>query len=142
MGNISILGKSKWAKFGNIIGLLILAAFLLPKTGLINSSTTQGFDYELPATVLNITTPEQLSAAMNGYRIDEQGLVDAVKKTGITPEDFKKSVNIDFVYNTNQNGFQGLIIEFKSELDADRLKPVYDFIAEDLKQYVLKNRKN
>ncbi|WP_455207436.1 hypothetical protein [Kaarinaea lacus] len=140
MGKFSILGKSKWAKFGNIIGLLILVAFLLPKTGLINSSTTQGFDYELPAAALNVTSPEQLATSMNGYRINEQGLVNAAKKIGITSDDFKKMVKIDFVFNTNQNGFQGLIIEFKSKLEAAKLKPVYDFIAEDFKQYVLKNR--
>ena len=142
MGNFSILGKSKLAKLGNIIGLLLLTAFLLPKTGLINLSATQKFDYEIPASTLNVKSQEQLAVALKGFRIDEQGLAEATKKIGITIDEFEKSVKIDFVFDTNQNGFQGLIIEFKSKLKTAKLKPVYDFIAEDLKQYVLKNRES
>ena len=72
MGNFSILGKGKWAKFGNVIGLLILAAFILPKTGLINLSAKQGFDYEIPASALNVKSQEQLASALKGFRISEK----------------------------------------------------------------------
>lgn len=142
MSNFSILGKTKKAKIANLLGLVIIGILLLSKTNIMNSSVNQGFEYEIPANMLNVSTKEEAMSALNGYSISEPEFSQAIVDAGLTTEEFKQSVKMDFVFNNNQNGFQGLIIEYKSKIDRNKLKPIYDFIAEDVKNYIANKHKS
>jgi len=130
------LGKTKFSKLLNGLVLVGLIGYALVKSGIINPSVTTGFEYSIPAAELQVTTQEELASQLSGFKIDQKKLEAELKKVGLTVQEFEESTSMELVINNNQNGFQGLIIEFQSKIVASKLKPIYAFIANDLKAYV------
>jgi hypothetical protein len=134
------LGSSKISKFFNGAVLIALIGYGLVKLGIVQPSVTTGFEYSIPAAELQANTQEELANHLLGFKINEQGLEEELKKVGLTLQEFQESTSMELVINNNQNGFQGLILEFQSKVAASKLKPIYSFIANDLKAYVTRKK--
>jgi hypothetical protein len=130
------LGKSKLSKFFNGLVLIALIGYALVKSGIIEPSVTAVFEYPIPAAELQVNTQEELASKLSGFKINEQKLENELKKIDLTLQEFQESTSMELVINNNQNGFQGLILEFQSKVAASKLKAIYSFIANDIKAYV------
>lgn len=130
------LGKSKFSKVANTIVLILLLGFVVVKLGLISPSVTTGFEYTIPANELQVTTQEELASKLSDYSTNMELLEGELKKIGIGLNEFKNNVSMEVVISTNQNGLQGLVVEFKSSLPREKLKPIYNYIANDIKNHV------
>lgn len=130
------LGKTKLSKFLNGLVLLGLIGYALIKSGIITPSVTTGFEYSIPASELHVSTQKELTEQLSGFKINQQKLESELKKVGLTLQEFEESTSMELIISSDQNGFQGLIIEFQSKITANKLKAVYAFIANDIKLYV------
>jgi hypothetical protein len=130
------LGKSKFSKAANSIVLILLLGFVVVKLGLISPSVTTGYELTIPANELEIQTQEEIASKMSDYSTNMELLEGELKKIGIGLNEFKNNVSMEVVISANQNGLQGLIVEFQSSLPREKLKPIYNYIANDIKNHV------
>lgn len=130
------LGKTKYQRFEAIIVLIFFAGYALFKFDIISMGLNHGYDYEIPASDLNITKTEDLYRTLQDYEIKNDGFKEILDKVGITMDEYNESVDMELIYNHTQNGFEGIIIEFRSTIDKNRVKPVYDYIIDDVKKTI------
>ncbi|MDH5178092.1 MAG: hypothetical protein OEZ39_16425 [Gammaproteobacteria bacterium] len=130
------LGKSRFSKIANTIVLILLLGFIAVKSGIISPSTTTGFEYTIPADQLQVKTQQELAGKLKTYAVDPVSLNNELQKIGFTLSDFQNNVAMEIVIKNNQSGLQGIIIEFQSRLPADKLKPIYSYIADDIANHV------
>lgn len=110
-----------------------MLGFVVVELGLISPSVTTGFKYKIPANESQVQTQEELASKLNDYSTNMEFLEGELKKIGIGLNEFKNNVSMEVVISTNQNGFQGLIVEFQSSLPSEKLKPIYKYISNDIK---------
>jgi hypothetical protein len=117
-----------------LVGILGYVAINL---GLIEPSVSTGYEFSIPASTLNVASGEELSQKLSTYAVNESNLAVVLEKTGITLEQFKNHVSMDLVLETNQHGFQGLVLEFSSSIPSQQLKSVYEHIASEIQNHVV-----
>ncbi|MFC1664884.1 hypothetical protein ACFL17_04560 [Pseudomonadota bacterium] len=144
MSKFSGIGNYKKSVFDLIAGLAILAVYTLVQADSVDNGNTAigGINYKLSASSLDVSSKEELALALDGYVVDEIGLSNVAKNAGITALEFKNSVKLQFVFQFPEDGFQGLILKFQSDKRPQLLKPFYDFVANDIRQKILKYEKS
>lgn len=137
---MSLLGKTKFQKFSNVIVLLLFIGYGLHQLGIFTPKVSAGYEYSLTATELGLFNQQALDRALADYQTDPQQLSNALAGSGISLEEFEKFVTVEFIAEHNQQGFQGLTIEFHSDINRKKLKPAYDFIINDVRQAIIDHK--
>lgn len=130
------LGKSKFSKIANITVLVLILGFVAGKLGFISPGVTTGFEYTISAAELQVTTPDELTTKLRGYVIDQAALENKLNEIGVSLLEFQNNVSMEVVVDTNQNGLKGLVIEFQSKLPREKLRPIYDYISNEIRYHV------
>ncbi|WP_444911671.1 hypothetical protein [Microbulbifer sp. PAAF003] len=134
------LGKSKLSKFANGTVLIILLIYAAVKSGIIEPAVTRGFDYTIPANELSVSSARELQEKLGSFSLNEAQLSSELAKAGIDLHQFQENTSMELVISTTQNGFEGLVIEFQSTLDPNKLKLVYANIADQIQKHVLNKK--
>ncbi len=134
---MNLFGKTKFQKFANTIVLIVLIGYGFVKSGIISPEMSTGIEYTFPASELNISNKEELDQALQGYQVDPEKLSSILNQNQITLDEFEKSVTMELVADHSQDGFKGLVLEFNSSINSEKLKPAYDYMANDIKQKIL-----
>lgn len=133
------LGDSTFAKIANGTVLVLLLLYAASKAGLIEfeaPTVTRGFDYEISAESLYVSSPVELQQKLVGFDINENELEIALTKAGVSLDQFLENVSMELVIDMNQGGFQGLVIEFQSTLDPSSLRGAYTNVALQIQNFV------
>ncbi len=134
------LGKSKLSKFANGTLLVIMLVYVAAKFGLFESSVTQGFEYTIPAHELSVSSAKELQEKLSDFTVNETELSNELSKAGISLQQFHDNSTMELILSTTQHGFEGLVIEFYSTLDPNKLSPAYSNIANQIQTHVLNKK--
>ena len=134
------LGKSKFSKVANFIVLVLLLAYAASKLGLISPTISKGYEYTIPASELHVSTQQELSSKLSNYVVNKKALAVKLQKINITMKEFKNNVSMEFIVSSNQNGLKGLVVEFQSNIPREKLKPIYNYLVNDVKTHIINNK--
>ena len=137
---MQLVGRSKIHKVISILLLLTVLAFALDKSGYIDQvkQTILGqqalvtSSYTISAPEFKTASEEQLYMALQLYSQDSPALEKVTLAAGITLQQFEHKVHSVFIIDEGE-----LTVQFGSDLSAKKLKPVYDYLANDLKHFML-----
>lgn len=134
------LGKSKFSKVANFIVLLLLLAYAAGKLGLISPNITKGYEYTISASELHVSTKKELTSKLSNYVAKKNVLAEKLQSIGITMKEFQNNVSIEIIVSTTQKGLEGLVIEFQSNIPRKKLKPIYNYLVNDIKSQIINNK--
>jgi hypothetical protein len=130
-------GKKGLTRPGNVLSIFVFLAVIIWKFELIDIDTSNHVSYEISAESTGLNTQEEFASALNGYKLNDTALARALADTGIDVMKFKDSVVMDFAFVDRNGTFEGLIVEFSSVLKTSEVEPAYNYIFEDIRQYLL-----
>lgn len=142
MSKFSILGKTKKQKFWNIIGLIVLGLFLLSKTDLSSFKLEHEIVHKELVSLqsVNIKSLNELQKVMQKYQINMVGVEKEAESIGVSLTEFKNTVKMVIATPTDILKTKEFTLEFVSNKEHSVYKPIYRYIANDIKQFIIKQK--
>jgi hypothetical protein len=128
----SLLGNTKWAVIGNVIGLILIAAFLLFRFTGAKIEVEHVSKSAIPSSEHELKTKDDLRNAVESFSVNQEGLAAVAKQVQSPPRDVVESVSLNFLFDATQ----AVVIECASKWSDDKVKPVCDFFADDFKDHL------
>tara|TARA_B100000809_G_C14592487_1_gene334227 strand:- start:4 stop:468 length:465 start_codon:yes stop_codon:yes gene_type:complete len=134
------LGKTKISKFFNLLLLVGIIGYSIIKLSPLETSSTSGFEVDIPFSDLNVKTQEELVVKLSDYEVDLDKFLSALEENDINIDEFKDSFKLNLSVQSAQDNSEELLVEFESTIFAYNLKPVYLLMAKDIQAHVLNKK--
>lgn len=128
----SFLGHTKWEKFRNVAGLVLILGFVASKY--INVNLEHVSTVKIRTSDYGISSKETLQASVRSFQPNEGNLTTVSKAIQSTVQDIKENIAISFVIG-EASPFV-LVIECTSKWPKEKVGPVCETFGSEFKSYL------